>query len=467
MLLPQTKDREYRFKLALRMGLPIFALVTALLINTLISDDINITPEFYTNAILVFGFSIYFMLYIIYTGFDTRITEIVSKTFTREYLYAYLKKELKTKEEYTLLLFSIDNLHDINTTYGIKNGDKVLLNVAEFLGEYLTSKGIRLFAIGHIKGGDFVIGLDGRKVEHSTLVDMMCLKMSEFSVDDIEVKISGAITDTSYSNELEYMIENLFEIQELNKSQRLLYKTDEINPSELESLVINAIKNRKFILLSQNIYEGQKLIAKECFVKLKREDSKLIHQKSFMKVISKLGLNVEYDLMILEQNLLRCNPNEESIHAINTSPSSLRNPIFIEKAKELLRENSTKNRIMFILSENEYYSYIEKYNAILKSFKSLGALIAIDRLGSIHTSFLYLRELDIDVVRFDSFYAKHLQKSEYESIIDGFNLMAHSLGVKTWMKLIESQELYEKAQNMKIDYTQGKYLAELEKTYES
>ena len=466
MLLPQTKEREYRFRLALRMGLPIFALVLILLLTTLF-DDIEITAVFFTEAILILAFSIYFILYIIYSGFDVRVTEIVSKTFTREYLYSYLKKELKKKEEYSLILISIENLHDINNTYGIKNGDKVLFEVAKFIGEYLQEKDIQNFPMGHIKGGDFVIGLDGRKNEYNTLVEMMCLKMSEFKVNDIEVKVAGAITDTSFSNELEYMIENLFETQELHKNQKLLYKNEDISPNELESLVINSLKNRRFMLLSQDIYEDGKVIAKECFVKLKRDDEKLIHQKSYMKIILKLGLTIEYDLMILEQNVNMFSSNEEMIYAINILPSSLRNPIFISKAKEILKDNTTKNRIMFILSENEYYSHTDKYNYIIKSFKNLGVKIAIDRLGSIHTSFLYLRELDIDVVRFDSFYAKDIEKKDHKNIIDGFNLMAHDKGVKTWIKLVESKEIQEYARDRNIDYTQGKYLSSLEKRYEN
>ena len=321
--------------------------------------------------------------------------------------------------------------------------------------------------MGHIKGGDFVIGLNGRKSEHNTLVEMLCLKMSEFKVNDIEVKISGAITDTSFSNELEYMIENLFQIQELNKNQRNLYKNEDINPNELESLVINALKDRRFMLLSQDIFEDGKVIAKEYFVKLKRDDNKLIHQKAYMKIISKLGLRVEYDLMILEQNISQFLPEDEITHAINLSASSLRNPAFITKAKEILKENSTKNRIMFVLSENEYYSYIDKYNSIIKSFKKLGVKIAIDRLGSIHTSFLYLRELDIDVVRFDSFYAKNIDKKDNKNVLEGFNVMAHAKGVKTWIKLVESKEIKEYAAEININYTQGKYLSELEKTYEN
>ncbi len=467
MLLPQAKEREFRFKLALRMGLPIFALVSALLLNTLISDDIHITSEFYTNAVLIFGFSIYFMLHIIYSGFDIRITEITSKTFTREYLYSYLKKELKKKKDYTLVLISVDNLSDINATYGISNGDKVLLEAAKWIASQLEDKKIQNFPLGHVKGGDFLIGLNGTKSEHNILVDMMCLRASELKVDNIEVKISGAITDSSYSNELEYMVENLFEMLELKKQEKSSYE-DGIDPNELESLVINALNKNCFSLMTQDVFEDKKIAIKECFIKLKRPDDTPIHQKSYMKVISKLGLNVEYDLMILEKVISLCNENIEFRYAVNIAPSSLRNHIFLSKIKERLKDNpASRDKIIFILRENEYYSHIDRYNSIIKSLQNLGIKIAIDRLGAIHTSFLYLRDLNIDIVRYDNFYMKKIENKKYKAEIEGFNLMAHSKGLKTWIKMVESQETLDVLRDINIDYKQGRYLANLEKIYES
>jgi len=171
--------------------------------------------------------------------------------------------------------------------------------------------------------------------------------------------------------------------------------------------------------------------------------------------------------MVLEKIISYNSAEDNLYHAINLSPSSLRNPNFISRAKEILKESGSNNSLMFILSENEYYSHIDKYNSIIKSFKSLGVKMVIDRLGSIHTSFLYLRELDIDVVRFDSFYTKDIDKQEYKSILEGFNVMAHAKGVKSWMKLVESKETQEYAQLLGVDYLQGKYLSELEKTYEN
>lgn len=464
MLLPQTKEREYRFRLALRMGLPIFTMVLILVSHRLITSYENLDSSFYVEVILLLAFSIYFIFYIIYKSFDIRITEAVTKTFTREYLYNYLKKELKSNNEYTLILISIDNLSDINSRFGIKNGDKVLSKVVFWTSEYLKSKEITNFPMGHIKGGDFVIGLKGSQDEYSTILELMCLKSDEFMVDDIEVKISGAITDKTFSDELDYLVENLFEIQDRNRNQKLLFQNaQEISPQKQELFVINAIKNRSFVVMTQDVFEDEKCVIKECFVKLKTPDEKIIHQKTYMKVLDKLGLMLSFDIMVLEQNIANCSADSKKIFAMNISPSSLRNPSFIFKAKELLNsKKDIKNRLIFLLSESHYYSQINKYNSTLKVLRDMGVLIAIDRLGAIHTSFLYLRDLDIDIVRYDSFYTKDITDEKYKSIIEGFNVMAHNKGVKTWIKMVESQDIKDEVKKLKIDYMQGNFMAPVE-----
>jgi len=468
MLLPQTKEREYRFKLALRMGLPIFALVLALISNTLITTYESLHFTFYIESILLLAFSIFFIFYLIYKGFDERITEFVTKTFTREYLYKYLAKELQKEKEYTLILVSVDNLNDINVRYGMKNGDKVLFQVAKHVGNYLESKNIENFPMGHIKSGDFIIGLKGSKNQYKAILELFCLKSSELKVDDIEVKITGAITDTFFSNKLEYMIENLFEIQEQNRNQKLFTNNEEINPNELESFVIHAIKNKSFILIAQSVFENDISVLKECFIKLKTPNAKVLHQNSYINILNKLGLMVDFDLMVLEKIITCCTNENGEIFAITISPTSLRNPIFLIKLKEFMdAKTEHKNRLMFILSEQEYYSHIDKYNSTLKFLKEMGILIAIDRLGALHTSFLYLRDLDVDVVRFDSLLTKEIKKRNYNSIINGFSVMAKESGKKTWMRMIEHEDVKIEAQRLGIDYLQGKYLAEMQKIYEN
>lgn len=458
MLLPQTKEREYRFGLALRIGLPIFALILAFISHTLIQNYQNLHSSFYVEASLVILVSIYFIFYLIYNGFSVKITDEVTKTFTREYFYNYLNEEIAKKKEYTLILFSIDNLNDINALYGIKNGDKVLREVVLWIAKHLQSQGIENFPMGHIKGGDLIIGLEGSKTKYKTLLELICLKTSEFKVDDIEVKISGAITDTNYSHELDYLIENLFEILEKKKNTKQKDQLELINPNELEALVIHAIAKKDLFIMSQDVFEGEEALFRECFVKLRTDNEKLIYPKTYLKIINKLGLGIEFDLMVLESVLQKCKGKNE-FFAINILPTSLRNEKFLKRAKELLLQSKTK--IMFVLFEIQYYPHIHRYNSIINSLKEYGVVFAIDRVASIHTSFLYLRELQVEFIRFDTYYAHKDKLEKNRSIIEGFNFIAHEKGIKTWLKNLEDKTTYNLAKDIGIDCLQGKCLCDL------
>ncbi|MEO1938657.1 MAG: EAL domain-containing protein [Sulfurimonas sp.] len=458
MLLPQIKEREYRFKLALRIGLPIFALIIAFISHTLITNYDNLQTSFYIEALVLMTVSIYFILYLIYNGFSVKITDDVTKTFTREYLYDFLNRELKSKKEYTLILISIDNLTDINALYGIKNGDKILREVSQWIANYFKNEGIENFPMGHIKGGEFLIGLEGNKERYRTLLELMCLKSNNFTVDDIEVKILGVIIDTNYSRELDYLVEKLFEILEKNKHSKSEEILEDLNPSEIESAIIAAIDKKRVDLSYQYVFDKDKNpLFKECFVKLYSEQEKIFYPKLYLKVISKLGLGIRFDMMVLESVLK--DATDDDVIAINIFPTSLRNKKFLTHLKELL--TNKKTNIMFVLSEMEYYSYTERYNTIIQSLKSYGVKIVIDRVASIHTSFLYLRELDIDMIRYDTYYSSYEKLNKNRDILLGFNTIAHEKGIRSWIKNIEDEASFTVAKEIGIDCFQGKYLSKV------
>lgn len=471
MNLPEIKEREYRFRLALRMGLPIFALIFALVIHTFINNYKNLDVSFYIESLLALIFGIYFIFYLIYSGFETKITDDVSKMFTRSYLYKYIKKELALNKDYTLVLISLDNLNDINNRYGIKSGDKVLYEVGEWICEYLKENNITSFPIGHVKGGDFIVGLKGQSSKYFTIIELMNLKADELKIDGIEIKLQFALNDTSFSNDLEYMVEHLFEIKEFNKNKKDDDKfiEEDLKPNDLEQYVINAIRLKKFIILKQDIYEDEKVVMREFSVKLKRPDGKFMHQKSYIKILNRLRLMSDYDYMILQKSVEKCTEGcGDAMLSFNVAPTSVRDRNFYLKVKELLEINPhVKNRIMFILSEKEYYSYTQRYSDILNNIRKLGIKITIDKVGAYQSSFLYFRELDIDAIRLDSIYTKEIENKSYLKMVDGFREMVKGTDTKIWMKMIEDKKTYNTIKDRGIDYLQGKYLSNLETIYEN
>ncbi|WP_457749161.1 EAL domain-containing protein [Sulfurimonas sp.] len=464
MLLPAIKEREYRFTLALRIGLPIFALVLALVSHTLITNYSSLETSFYVESLLLLMISIYFIFYLLYKGFDVKIRDYSSGTFTREYLQNYLSKDLKLHKEYTLILIRIENLDNINQVYGIKYGDKALKETVKWIVKYLKKEKIENFPIGHFQGGDFILGLKKNKEKYTTILELLSLKAREFKVDDVEIKISTAITDTHYSHELDFLIEDLFHLQENTKKIISSKKEENIDPNQLEIMVIQAIKNKNLIINFQDVFENKKVVMRECFIKLKNDDGKIIYPKTYIKIVQKLGLRLTFDLMVLEESI-KMLKDETTALALNISTASLRNDRVLRKTEEILK-NVKARKIVFILSEQEYYSFTSRYNTIINSLKSMGALICIDKVGSYHSSFLYLRELDIDMIRYDTYYSNEMKLRNNKSIVDGFNLMAKEKKIKTWIKNLQDEESVTLAENANIDYIQGKYLAELKEIKE-
>ena len=443
------------------MGLPIFFLGLLSIFAFINQPEESITPSFYIGATLILAIMIYFFLYMIYRGFDERVTDPITHTFTREYLYKLLKKEI-LKENYSIILISIDNLHNINETYGIKNGDTVLYRTVKEITNFLDTKGIHDFPLGHIKGGDFLIGLDGKKEKYASIIDLMCLKFSSSNINNIEVQIVGAIVDNSFSKNLDYLVDHLFEQQTLNKFSKDIRKDeDAIDPNDLEISIIDAIKNCSFKIYAQNIYDKSgNTFLEDLSVKLEIKE-KIIHQKVFIPVINRLGLSKEYDLMLLDKVANKISKNGK-LCAFSISPTTIRDPHFMSYVRGLIDTYANiEHKIVLLISEIDYYNNVVRYNQTIQNLRAMGIFIAIDRFGEYHSSFLYFREIEVDMVRFDSKYTKSLSSDRYESILKGLHVSINALNSKSWIKMIEDEKTDKICNAIGIDLKQGRYLDNL------
>ncbi len=462
MLLPEEKERAQRFKLALRMGLPIFILFVIILLSFFSFGDGAVPAFFLVIAVSAFAVMIYYIFYLLYQGQEERITDPITHTFSREYLINYFKKQIH-KGPYTILLVSVRNLTDINSRYGVKKGDRVLYEVGHWIGTFLKEKEIQRFPIGHYKGSDFLIGLPGTKEQYQNMMDLMCLKFQNRTIDEIEISLTSALVDTNYSRDIDQLTTRLFQISDEKLAYKPTFDEEELDPTELESSVIDAIKNHSFSLMFQIVDEKETASMLEASVKLINGEGKIIHQNKFMPVIDRLGLTRTYDEMILEKVVnLSENVPHNLILAFPLSPSSVRNNSFLERALTLLSHNeSARGRIMFILSENDYYDHPKRYNELLQAYRRLGIFIAIDNFGAFKSSMTFLKDLKVDVLRFDNTYGKNIKEKEYQDIVKGLNVVANGLGLRTWIRMIEDRSQEKIVTALGIDFVQGNYLGKI------
>jgi len=462
MLYSEEKERENRFKLALRMGLPVFALAVITTTSVLMRYFNTIPQVFIVVAFGVLGVMVYYLFYLIYQGFNERITDPITRMFTREYFVAHMEKELK-KKEYTFILISVVNLGDINKRYGYANGDKILLNTATRVADYLKERNFSRVPTAHFKGGDFIIALEGTQDRYRSLMEVMCVKFRHYSVDDIEVDLVGSMTDSTRSKSLEKIVEWLFELQSEN-IKTFSESEDEVDPDTIEKLVIDAIESRSFSYRYQAAFDDSGPSLYELAVKLVNGEGKLVHQKRFMPVVNRLGLSRRFDEIQIEAALAEV-PSLDGGQkiAVDVSPSTLRNPLFFEHIMMLMSNNDgLKGRIVFVMSEDSYFHQSAQFNNRLQAFRRAGILIALDRVGGIHSSLRYLHDLDIDIVRFDSYIGKEITYPKSQAILEGLQHTVKTLGYLSWIRMIEQEEQYAVAKKMGIDIVQGKFLSPID-----
>lgn len=464
MLYPKEKERSHRFMLALRTAVPLFSLA-AILTFASISDYFQHIPTvFFLLAIFILSVSVYFIFYMIYRGFDEQITDPITHTFTRSKLVSLLKEDIAKYDDYSIVLISIENLHDINAQYGTAAGDNVLQSVAREAGLFFLDKGFEKFPIGHFKGGDFLLGLKGKYSTVRPFVEMMIIKFDDFIIDDIEIKIRGAIVDKNLGSDTQALIERVFELYEADRDEdKDISESDQDDDLSLLALqedVRYAMENRKMSLMFQPIEAEEKLV--QASIKLKGRDGNILHQKRFIPMVKRLGFEREYDEIIIEKILHIYKKKSHISFAFNVSPAVLRNRRFFQRFKQMVEKEKVDYRgLVIILSEKEVYTNMRRYNELLQEYRALGVRFVLDNVGSLNASVEYLKRLEVDIIRFDKPFSRHIDSPVYVALLKAYKKISDDLGMKSWIKMVDTEEAKKFFETMEIDYIQGNAVSKI------
>ena len=455
MTYTEQKEREHRFALALRMGLPIFFLSTITLF-ALLTRNYTTVSSLIILSIALLGIMVYFIFYLIYQSTNENITDTITHTFTPEYFFRLFKKSISKKTQ-TLVLISVENLWSINERYGVKNGDKSLQNTVIKLDDFFRDKRIEKLPICRYKGGDFLVFLPGEKEQYVPLIELLLSKYQNYINDDIEIRLEAVMIDSRLSDDIELLVSRLYELHHDRVSSE---KEDIYSINELENEIIQAVEKRRFSIGFWPVCCDEYAVF-DTTIKLIDTEGRFIHQSRYIPVLNRLNKMRHFESDVLEKIGSLCDDQKRNF-VVTISSVTLRNPHFFEHALTLFeRYPQARYKITLMFEEKEYCHQLERFAHQIAHYRKAGYKIALDRLGGHHTTLLYLKELEVDIVRFDPLYTRHIKEAGYQNIIQGLNLSAHLCGAKTWVSMIEDEYTYNLVQSLKINYRQGNYLGRI------
>lgn len=387
-----------------------------------------------------------------------------------------------------IIYLDLDNFKYVNDTMGHLAGDQLIKEVAMLLQKRIRRTDI----LARLGGDEFAILLFHKQdlqLEYVANCFREILSNYVFKYEGNVVDITCSI-GAAYLNEEIKTKEDLLshadfachEAKRLGRNQSYIYsKSDDEQISDMSRdigwtrRIREALTNENFILACQPILNTQsdKISYYEVLLRMLDTDKKIIMPFGFIPAAERFGLMLEIDAWVI-RNSIKLLSNQNYLNSklklsINLSAHSIDNDSTFELIKNEIEKNKVNpENILFEVTETIAIANMKKATRFLKNIQSLGCETALDDFGVGYSSFAYLADLPIDVVKIDGFFVKDMHhKSLNKTMVNAINDIAHELGKKTVAEFVENQDIYNLLKELKVDYSQGYHLGKPEIVYDS
>ncbi len=450
MIYSQLQERANRFKLALKIAIPFFVLIVIFILST---KFYNFNDD---DLVLICCLSIaytYYIVYLVYNDFQSSFIDPVTKTFDRTYILNIMKKWAGAYTESSVVMLKVSNIHDINERYGITYGDKIINKICKKLYKFLENKKYHKVPIGRYGGGYFLILLNEQESTLEHLFGIFQKNMQNYGIENIEIKTKYSIASINYDQNIENIINYLLNQLEYSQNQILM------KPDIYDKLVYDSVKNQNFIFSYQPILHvnSKQIQIYEILVKLDVKGFGIISNNEIRTVVNRNGCEEFFDESVISAFLNIVNLiDKDVLFCLHVSPVVLRSNKFRSFIlKKIKNKQINPNKFIFAFTEDRAYDELTRFNEILSAYKKMGFKFLLNHFGGNNATVEYIKWLNVDYASFDLEYTKHFNKQVHKDMLNSYINLLKTLHVTSIAKFVETSDIYESLEKMKIDMLQG------------
>ncbi len=399
------------------------------------------------------------------------LTGELNRHHLTEVLEDVLEDAIRFRSSCGFLLVAIDNLAQINESYGFDVTDEVIAEVAKRLHSRMRGKD----TLGRFSGSKFGLVL------RDCTPDDMATAAGRFLAavrDDLVSSSAGAIAVTatiggvtaprhalSVADVLARVRETLDIARNKHRGGFLAYQPNiEREAQRRENVratdeIVAALNERRIFLAYESVVTaGDRQPAfYECLMRIRRSDGTLIGAGDIVPVAERLGFVRLLDHRVLELVVdeLMAAP---TLHAsLNVSPHSTTDPEWWTGLISLLRTHSgVAQRLTVEITESAAIQDIDDTRGFVARVKDLGCRIAMDDFGAGYTSFRNLRKLGVDIVKIDGAFVANILRSEDDrAFVRTLIELSQRLKLRTVAEWVQSDEAARTLEDWGCNYLQG------------
>lgn len=386
--------------------------------------------------------------------------------------------ERTDRSDGALLFIDLDQFKVVNDTSGHRAGDELLVQLAKVMREKLRPEDV----LGRLGGDEFGVLLAGASTVDDAMHAAERLRRSiegfffNWEQRTYTVSASFGLVLLCNASSMKELFANAdsacYLAKEAGRNRIHVYAendaivSDRIGEMEWVNRIRDALREDRLLLDYQELHplqsQGDAGAYVELLLRLRGEDGSVVYPGAFLPAAERYGLMPLIDRWVVETalgNIDRIHPDGDRVAtcAINLSGASLEDNGLFERIEHLIKMHGIDpRRVMFEITETVAMRNFGASSALIARLRSLGCRVALDDFGAGMSSFGYLKNLELDVVKIDGSFVQAIASDRMsQSIVKAVVEIAHQQGLEVVAEWASSQDILDVLATMDVDYAQG------------
>ena len=208
----------------------------------------------------------------------------------------------------------------------------------------------------------------------------------------------------------------------------------------------------------------------EALIRMQGSGRNAILPGAFLPAAERFGLMGDLDFWVIRHAFEKLaqvrETRPEVVFALNLSGIVFSDERLVGYVGEQLKRFGVPgSAVVFEITEQVAIRYMEDANAIMRQLIEMGCRFALDDFGSGFSSFNYLKQLPVDLIKIDGSFIENLANDPADrAIVTSIAEIARTVGMKTVAEHVGDAETLEILRRIGIDYAQGYFIGRPRKT---
>lgn len=375
-------------------------------------------------------------------------------------------------QNFAVLVVSLRNFRDINTSYGQSTGDLFLKKVCDYLCTFVPRDNVYRFS-----GDEFAILLKGGKVENlNELSEEIALRMERpWQVNDYQCVIPAAMGIAYYPSSAQTLEEIINALEyavfraKSGKSGNICY-CDQQMISELrrKNQIIQILKELlhtgDFELYYQPIVslDSGRFLYAESLMRIPNSPIGPIYPNEFIPIAEETGLIIELTYLILEKvcwfvnKMLAAGIPIKAVH-VNFSAVQFNDQALVQKVLHIIETNHTPfSAIKIEFTESAIAENAQTVTAFACEMKKRGILMGLDDFGTGYSNIATVIGIPFNTMKLDKSLINSAMESEKSAtVVKNLTRTFKDLNMTVIAEGVENEAQNAMVKDCGIDQVQG------------